>query len=43
MEHVTYMPKEAKKEQETLRLLKTILFGYNCALFVSIMLLCTFT
>jgi len=35
MEHVTYMPKEAKKEQEKLRLLKSGLFFYNCLLFVS--------
>lgn len=34
MEHVTYMPREAKKEQEKLELLKTVLFGYNCLLFV---------
>lgn len=34
MEHVTYMPKEAKKEQERLRLLKSVLFGYNCLIFV---------
>jgi len=38
MEHVTYMPKEAKKEQDKLRLLKTILFGYNCWIFVSILM-----
>jgi len=36
MEHVTYMPKEAKKEQERLRLLKSVLFGYNCLIFVSL-------
>ena len=35
MEHVQYMPKEAKREQEQQRLLKTILFGYNCLIFVS--------
>lgn len=34
MEHVTYMPREAKKEQEKLRLLKTVLFAYNCLIFV---------
>ena len=37
MEHVQYMPKEAKKEQEKQRLLKTILFGYNCLIFVSLL------
>jgi len=39
MEHVQYMPKEAKKEQEQLRLLKTVLFGYNCLIFVSLFII----
>jgi len=39
MQHVTYMPREAKKEQEKLQLLKAVLFGYNCAIFVSQLLL----
>lgn len=39
MQHVTYMPREAKKEQEKLQLLKAVLFGYNCAIFVCACLL----
>jgi len=39
MEHVTYMPREAKKEQERLQLAKTVLFVYNCFIFVSQLLL----
>jgi len=39
MEHVTYMPKEAKRQQEKQWLLKTVLFGYNCLIFVSHLML----
>ena len=33
------MPREAKKEQERLQLAKTVLFVYNCFIFVSQLLL----
>lgn len=39
MEHVTYMPKEAKKEKERLTLLKYVLFTYNFLVFICACLL----
>ena len=37
MEHLTYVPKEVKKERTKLDRLRTALFGYNCVIFVSLL------
>ena len=41
MEHVTYMPKEAKKDKERLTILKFVLFVFNFLVFVCNTLLLT--